>query len=79
MYSPTINPANPKEMAVACDMSPQFTSVDGGKSWSLVDFRQLQSNHECAIRFTKDPAIRWAIDFATVNGSDGARPTRSTA
>ena len=78
MYSPTINPANPKEMAVACDMSPQFTSLDGGKTWSLVDFRKLQSNHECAIRFTKDPAVRWAIDFATVNGSDGARPTRST-
>ena len=78
MYSPTINLANPNQMAVACDMSPQFTSVDGGKNWSLVHFRQLQSSHECAIRFTKDPAIRWAIDCASFNGNECARPTRTT-
>jgi photosystem II stability/assembly factor-like uncharacterized protein len=78
MYSPTINPANPSQIAIACDMSPQFTSSDGGKTWSLIDFRQLQSGHECAIRFTKDPAVAWAIDFSAVRGSELARPTRST-
>ncbi len=78
LYSPTINPADPREMAVACDMSPQFTSLDAGKTWSRVDFRQLQSNHECAIRFTKDPNIRWAIDFSPFDGGELARPTRSS-
>ena len=67
-----------REMAVACDMSPQFTSLDAGKTWSRVDFRQLQSNHKCAIRFTKDPNIRWAIDFSPFDGGELARPTRSS-
>ena len=77
MYSPTINPGNPAEMAVACDMSPQFATLDAGKTWTRFDFRQLQSGHECAIRFTKDPNIRWAINYSTEEGSDLVRPKHS--
>jgi len=77
MYSPTINPGNPLEMAVACDMSPQFVTADGGKTWGTIDFRQMQSGHECSIRYTRDPAIRWAIDFSTREGNDGKRVVRS--
>jgi photosystem II stability/assembly factor-like uncharacterized protein len=77
MYAPTINPANPREMAIGCDMSPQFTSVNAGKTWSLIDFRQLQSGHECAIRYTRDPKIRWTIGFSTSGGDDRVRPARS--
>ena len=78
MYSPTIDPANPANMALACDMSPQFLSRDAGKTWTTIDFRQLQSGHECAIRFTRDPNICWAIDFSAADGGELARPTRST-
>jgi photosystem II stability/assembly factor-like uncharacterized protein len=78
MYSPTINPLNPNELSIACDMSPQFTSTDAGKSWSLIDFRQLQGGRESAIRFTKDPNIRWSIRYITRNGNDQALPARTT-
>jgi photosystem II stability/assembly factor-like uncharacterized protein len=78
MYSPTINPLNPDELYVACDMSPQFHTTDLGKSWSVVDFRQLQSSHESAVRFTRDPKIRWALDYTSPGGGDAVRPVRST-
>lgn len=78
MYAPTINPDNPRELYVACDMSPQFHSVDGGHRWTTLDFRQLQSGHACAVRFTRDPRIRWALDYTPVGGGDTVRPRKST-
>src|SRR5579862_8364103 len=78
MYSPTINPLNPNELYVACDMSPQFHTTDLGKSWATVDFRMLQSSHESAVRFTRDPNILWTIDYSPKGGADTARPSRST-
>jgi len=78
MYSPTINPLNPDEMYVACDMSCQFHTVDGGRSWSLLDFRALQAGPRSAVRFTRDPQVRWALDCTAVGGSDSVRPVRST-
>ncbi|HEY3379505.1 MAG TPA: hypothetical protein VGL77_18675 [Armatimonadota bacterium] len=77
MYAPTINPFNPDELYVACDMTPQFHSVDGGKTWMTEDFRQLQSGHECAVRFTQDPLVRWALDYSSPGGSDAVRPVKS--
>ena len=77
MYSPTFNPLNPDELYVACDMSPQFHTTDLGKHWSIEDFRQLQSNHDCAVRFTRDPMIRWVLDFTPLQGGDNARPKKS--
>ena len=78
MYSPTINPADGQEMYVACDMTPQFHTTDGGKHWATLDFRQFVGSHESAVRFTKDPNIRWAINYSAQSGGDWARPCRST-
>jgi photosystem II stability/assembly factor-like uncharacterized protein len=77
MYSPTINPLNPDELYVACDMSPQFHTTNGGRSWSVVDFRELQSGLACTAQFTRDPSIRWALDYTSPGGGDAVRPVRS--
>ena len=78
MYSPTINPHNGEEMYVGCDMSLQFHTADGGRHWEILPFRQFQSGHDAAVRFTRDPQIRWAINYLTVGGAETARPSRST-
>src|SRR5579859_1918892 len=78
MYSPSINPRNPNEIYVACDMSPQFHTADLAQSWSTIDFRMLQSSHESAVRFTHNPDILWTLDYTPVGGGDTARPSRST-
>ena len=78
MYSPTINPHDSDEMYVGCDMSLQFHTRDGGRHWEILPFRQFQSGHEAAVRFTRDPLIRWAINGVTGNGGETARPSRST-
>jgi photosystem II stability/assembly factor-like uncharacterized protein len=78
MYSPTINPLKPDEIYVACDMSPEFHTTDLARTWSVVDFRMLQSSPESAVRFTRNPDIRWAIDSTSVGGANTARPAHST-
>lgn len=77
MFAPTINPANGNEMYVGCDMSPQFHSTDGGKSWRTVDFREIRGGHDSTVRFTKDPAVRWVLDYTSIGGGDEVRPKRS--
>lgn len=77
MYAPAINPHDPDEFYAGCDMSPQFHSRDGGRSWSALDFRSLQGGHESTVRFTRDPLLRWCIDYAPIDGGDNARPVRS--
>lgn len=78
MYSPTINPLQPEEMYVACDMGCQFRTTDFGRSWTLLDGRSLQSGPVAAVRFTRDPSIRWALDYTSPGGGDAVRPIRTT-
>lgn len=61
MFGPSINPQNPDEMYVGCDMSPRFHTRDGGKSWQTIPFLQFRSLHHVPIAFTRDPNVRWAI------------------
>ncbi len=77
MYSPTINPHNGDEMYVACDMSLQFLTTDAGKNWEVMDFRDFKSGHDTAVRFTRDPMIRWAVN-SKIEKQECTRPCRST-
>src|SRR6516162_8724211 len=43
MYTPAISPADPKRMLLSCDMSGVYRSIDGGKNWELIHYRQLSS------------------------------------
>src|SRR5919206_1809695 len=60
LFAPVFSPHNANEIYLACDMSEQFHSTDLGASWAVTDFRQIQGNREAQVRFTSDPAIRYA-------------------
>ena len=42
MYAPSCSPHDHNLMFVACDMGGVYRSADGGRSWSLLDKRQLR-------------------------------------
>ncbi|MEI7904934.1 MAG: hypothetical protein WCI43_05935 [Candidatus Firestonebacteria bacterium] len=41
MYKPTVSPFDPKLMFVTCDMGGAYRSLDGGKSWEMIHWRQI--------------------------------------
>jgi len=68
-YSPSINPANPAEMYVACDMSGLYHSTDTGNSWNTLSFQQVQAFHPSMVQFTNNPNIRYCISFNNNSGN----------
>ena len=77
LYSPSINPKNPDEMYLTSDMGELFHSLTAGRNWQTINFRQLTGGHECAVRFTIDANICWALDYWSLNGGDSVRPKRT--
>ena len=76
LFAPTINPANTDEFYVGCDMSEQFHTTDFGTSYSIIDFRQLQSFHNSTVRFTNAAGLMYSINYANnrevpVKSTDG--------
>src|ERR1700679_4304450 len=63
LYAPSINPANPAEIYVACDQSGLYHSTDTGNTWNLISFRQLEVSHPSTVQFTNDPNIRYCMTF----------------
>jgi hypothetical protein len=41
MYTPAISPVDLNLILLNCDMSGGYRSIDGGKSWELIHYRQL--------------------------------------
>src|ERR1039457_2225151 len=74
LFSPSINPANPQEIYMGCDMSELFHSTDMGATWSEVSFLQIQGGHDACVQFTSDPSVRYTVDYTSVSGSDYIRP-----
>ena len=77
MFSPSINPADPNEYYVACDMSELFHTMDFGLSYTIVDFRQLVSSRNSAVRFT-NTSTRYSINYSNnailpVKSTDGGK------
>src|SRR5688500_12375681 len=52
LFSPSINPANPNEYYIACDMSELFHTTDLGVSYNQVDFNQFNGGHNSKVCFT---------------------------
>ncbi len=73
LYSPSINPLNPLEMYVACDMSDLFHTTDGGANWNIVDFRQVVSFHLTKVYFTNNNLIRYTLTNDPVSGAYSVR------
>jgi hypothetical protein len=73
LFNPSINPANSNEYYVACDMSEYFHSTDFGNSYSVLDFKSIQSGPNGVIRFTNNASILYAVQDA----NDLAIPVKS--
>jgi photosystem II stability/assembly factor-like uncharacterized protein len=73
LFCPSMNPGNPHEFYVACDMSELFHSTDFGQSYDIVDFRQLTASTHSMVKFTNG-TTRYSINYA----NDMAVPVKST-
>jgi len=74
LFSPSINPANPDEYFVACDLSALFHTTDYGLHYKLVHFTQLQAGHQSKVCYTATPGLLYAVHYA----NDQVLPVRST-
>lgn len=61
MYYPTISPHNPRTVMIGCDMSDSFITVNGGESWTELNF------HANARAFAYDP-VNPGVIYAGSNG-----------
>jgi hypothetical protein len=67
LYVPTINPANPAEYYLSCDMSEVFHTTDFGDSYTELNAAQIQGGHYSAIRFTSDSQILYSLTYDNGN------------
>lgn len=78
LFSPSINPANPSEIYLSCDMSGLYHTTDLGYSWKNINFLQLQGGNNACMQFTNNPQILYCVDYSTLQGNDCIRPMKST-
>jgi photosystem II stability/assembly factor-like uncharacterized protein len=58
MYAPACSPHDPNLMFVSCDMGGFYRSTDGGKTWTMLDYRMVHGSTTCRPAFhPKDPKI----------------------
>jgi hypothetical protein len=84
LYSVVFNPANSNELSLVCDMSQALLSVDGGSSWSTLDFRSLQTRQTSQLNYCTDASNGqhrlFTIDARQVaDESSQAKPMQSAA
>ena len=73
MYMPTFSPADPNWMLLSCDMSGAYRSLDGGNSWEMIHYRQLNGNTRVRPAFhPSDPNVA----YAAAGWRGGLRMTR---
>jgi len=58
MYTPSVSPFDPNLMLISCDMGGAYRSLDGGKHWELIPFKQLGNSLSCRPAFLPD-AVFW--------------------
>jgi photosystem II stability/assembly factor-like uncharacterized protein len=74
LFFPSINPSNDNEFYVACDLSAMFHSMDYGKSYTQIDFTQLQAFSNSTYEFTNDPNIA----YSNFNDGNEGYPVKTT-
>jgi photosystem II stability/assembly factor-like uncharacterized protein len=69
VFAPAISPHDGNLVLLSCDMGGFYRTTDGGKSWTMLSFRQIRGNCDCAPVFhPTDPNTVFAGD-----GYDNAR------
>jgi hypothetical protein len=61
LFAPSINPVNPSEYYIACDMTEMFHTTDYGLSYSLIDFHQFQGGHQSKMAYTNVAGLLYSI------------------
>jgi hypothetical protein len=77
LYSPSINPANPNEIYMGCDMTELFHTTNQGATWTEKPFQQIQGGLYSDMQYTQDPMIRYCINHAAKDNVDKIRPFKS--
>lgn len=70
MYSPSINPHNPDDIFLNCDMGGVYRSPDGGRHWQMQHYQQLVSQVKGKIQFTADPSVCYVCRRSLTNTDD---------
>lgn len=75
LFAPSWSPHDPNEIYLACDMSEQFRSTNGGVTWKMTPFTRIQAGRDAPkVQFTSDPLVRYSIDFT----NEVLTPARTT-
>ncbi|HYG49323.1 MAG TPA: hypothetical protein VD905_00395, partial [Flavobacteriales bacterium] len=74
LFSPSMNPADPNEYYIACDMSELFHTTNLGVSYNQVDFNQFLGGHNSRVCFTSTPGLLYSISYV----NDIGTPVKST-
>ena len=64
LFSPSIDPQQPDNCYISCDMGELFHSTDFCSNYSEVDFRQVRGGHNSRVAFTSNSQIRYCISYA---------------
>ncbi len=74
LFSPSINPYDPDEFYVACDMTELFHTSNFGQSYQMQDFERFQGGAYARVSFTGTPGLLYAIRYE----NEVATPAKST-
>ncbi len=58
MFTPAVSPDG-SVMLISCDMSGSYRSLDGGKTWEMIHWREVSGSRGCRPCFSPDGAIYW--------------------
>lgn len=78
LFCPSINPADPDEIYVGCDLSALFHSTNGGERWDITHFQQTRGGQFSFVSFTSRDNLLYAINHTSMDGYDQVLPCKST-
>lgn len=67
LFSPSINPANPHEFYVSCDMTELFHTTDFGRSYTQAHFEQFIGGARSKVAFTDTPGLLFSLNYINEN------------
>ena len=78
MFAPSISPHDSNVLFLAIDMSELFRSLDGGQSWQILPFTQVQVKQLSEVQFTSTPGTLYLAENRRLpNEANTTRPIKS--
>ncbi len=65
MFQVTVSPYDSQYVLIACDMSGDYRSIDGGGTWQMINYKQISSSSSLRPAFTSLKTY-WADDGESV-------------